>query len=61
MINAEDIQFLQDSLPFYAQLNIDEQHQLKQSVLCHVLTKGEQLSENNEDCYGNALHFQRDI
>ncbi len=52
MLNEEDIQFLQDSLPFCAHLNIDEQNQIKQAALCHVLAKGEQLSEQNEDCSG---------
>jgi CRP/FNR family transcriptional regulator len=50
--NKEEIQFLQDCLPFYAHLNMDEQSQLIQSAYRYDLTLGEQLSERHENCSG---------
>jgi CRP/FNR family transcriptional regulator, anaerobic regulatory protein len=52
MLNEDDINFLRNCIPFYAQLNIDEQEQLKQTTSKRKLTKGEQFSDQNNHCNG---------
>jgi CRP/FNR family transcriptional regulator, anaerobic regulatory protein len=52
MLNGEDFDFLKNCVPFYAQLNIDEQEQLKQATSRRMLAKGEQFSELNDICNG---------
>jgi CRP/FNR family transcriptional regulator, anaerobic regulatory protein len=52
MLNEDDINFLRNCIPFYAQLNIDEQEQLKQATSKRKVTKGEQFSDLNDPCNG---------
>ncbi len=52
MLGVEEVNFIKDCIPFYEQLNFDEQDQLKRSMTRQVLSKGGQLSEQNEHCNG---------
>lgn len=52
MLNLEDIYFLEDCIPFYAHLNMDEQKQLTQAAHCLMVEKGNYISEQTDDCRG---------
>lgn len=52
MLNGEDIDFLKNCVPFYAQLNSDEQEHLKQATSRRMMVKGDIFSEVNNNCNG---------
>lgn len=52
MLNLDDIHFLENCIPFYTHLNMDEKKQLLQAAYCKVLKKGADLSEQTDDCRG---------
>lgn len=55
MLNMDDIHFLENYIPFYAHLNMDEQNLLKKSANRLILTKGEYLSDKNDESRGFIL------
>lgn len=52
MLTVENINFLKNNIPFYAQLNMDQQEQLIQSITHRILSREEQLLNQNDDCSG---------
>ncbi|MGJ7922347.1 Crp/Fnr family transcriptional regulator [Neobacillus sp. LXY-4] len=51
MLTVEEHNFIKESIPFYAHLNIDEQGQFNQAISRRMLRKGDKLSHPNE-CSG---------
>ena len=46
---------MKNIFPFYGKLNLDEQEQLKNAITCHVITKGEKISKQKDECSGLIL------
>lgn len=52
MLTVKNIDFIKNSIPFYTQLNIDQQDMLIQALNQRVLSKGEQLFNRKNECSG---------
>jgi CRP/FNR family transcriptional regulator, anaerobic regulatory protein len=52
MLTVENINFIKNNIPFYAQLNMVHQEQLIQSTTHRALSRGEQFFTQNDDCSG---------
>lgn len=55
MLTEEENQFIQECIPFYAHLNIDELEQLNKAITRRFLTKGDKLSHLNDSCSGLVI------
>lgn len=55
LLTLKKINYIHELIPFFDQLNSDEQYIVKEAITCRLLSEGEQLSEHHSDCFGLAM------